>query len=96
MGYAQVSSPGSLICLFVCLFCFALFCFHRLTPNGKKIPLRMFMSNQSGYYLDFHIYREVEDPRTNQVDLEWSDLRNAQTVTQKVQVRPPSGLSFVC
>ena len=93
MGYAQTSSPGSLI-WFVCLF--VLFCFRRLTPNGKKIPLRMFMSNQSGYYLDFHIYREVEDPRTNQVDLEWSDLRNAQTDTQKVQVRPPSGLSFVC
>ena len=39
----------------------------RLTPTGKKIPLRVFMSNGSGYYLDFNIYREVTDPRTGQV-----------------------------
>lgn len=39
----------------------------RLTPTGKKIPLRVFMSNGSGYYLDFNIYREVTDQRTGQV-----------------------------
>ncbi|XP_048578343.1 acetyl-CoA carboxylase-like isoform X1 [Nematostella vectensis] len=36
----------------------------RLTPNGVKIPLRMFISNESGYYLDCCTYREVPDPRT--------------------------------
>lgn len=41
--------------------------YFRLTPTGKKIPLRVFMSNGSGYYLDFNIYREVTDPRTGQV-----------------------------
>ena len=39
----------------------------RLTPTGKKIPLRLFISNESGYYLGFHIYREVTDRRTGQV-----------------------------
>ncbi|XP_029189065.2 LOW QUALITY PROTEIN: acetyl-CoA carboxylase-like [Acropora millepora] len=42
----------------------------RLTPTGKKIPLRVFMSNGSGYYLDFNIYREVTDPRTGQIVFE--------------------------
>lgn len=42
----------------------------RLTPTGKKIPLRMFMSNGSGYYLDFNIYREVTDQRTGQIVFE--------------------------
>lgn len=41
--------------------------YSRLTPTGKKIPLRVFMSNESGYYLGFHIYREITDPRTGQV-----------------------------
>ncbi|XP_073241070.1 acetyl-CoA carboxylase-like isoform X1 [Porites lutea] len=42
----------------------------RLTPTGKKIPLRMFISNESGYYLDFNIYREVVDSRTGQMVFE--------------------------
>ena len=46
---------------------FILFERSRLTPTGKKIPLRMFISNESGYYLDFNIYREVVDSRTGQV-----------------------------
>ncbi|XP_065065553.1 acetyl-CoA carboxylase-like isoform X3 [Rhopilema esculentum] len=39
----------------------------RLTPEGTRIPLRLFLSNESGYNLDIHIYREVEDPRTRHI-----------------------------
>lgn len=34
----------------------------RTTPNGKCIPFRLFLANESGYYLDMHIYKEVRDP----------------------------------
>lgn len=47
----------------------------RLTPTGKKIPLRVFMSNESGYYLGFHIYREITDPRTGQIVFESYDQK---------------------
>ncbi|XP_031574256.1 acetyl-CoA carboxylase-like [Actinia tenebrosa] len=39
----------------------------RLTPNGNVIPLRMFISNESGYYLDFCTYKEVVDSRGQMV-----------------------------
>ncbi|XP_020604828.1 acetyl-CoA carboxylase-like isoform X1 [Orbicella faveolata] len=47
----------------------------RLTPTGKKIPLRLFISNESGYYLGFHIYREVTDLRTGQIVFESYDQK---------------------
>lgn len=36
----------------------------RLTPNGKPIPIRLFLANESGYYLDINLYKEVTDPKT--------------------------------
>ncbi|XP_065669761.1 acetyl-CoA carboxylase isoform X2 [Hydra vulgaris] len=36
----------------------------RLTPDGPRIPLRLFLSNESGYSLEFHTYKEVLDPDT--------------------------------
>lgn len=39
----------------------------RLTPDGAKIPLRLFLSNQSGYSLDIHTYKEVEDPVSGEI-----------------------------
>ncbi|XP_014676629.1 PREDICTED: LOW QUALITY PROTEIN: acetyl-CoA carboxylase-like, partial [Priapulus caudatus] len=38
----------------------------RLTANGKRIPIRLFLANESGYYLDISLYREVNDPNTGQ------------------------------
>lgn len=39
----------------------------RLTPNGQAIPVRLFLTNESGYYLDISIYEEVTNPSSGQV-----------------------------
>nr|XP_025042235.1 acetyl-CoA carboxylase 2 [Pelodiscus sinensis] len=39
----------------------------RLTPDGKAIPFRLFLTNESGYYLDISLYKEVNDPRTGNI-----------------------------
>lgn len=42
----------------------------RLTPSGPCTPYRLFLANESGYYLDMHLYREVLDPNTGQLKFE--------------------------
>lgn len=42
----------------------------RTTPNGKCTPFRLFLANESGYYLDMHIYKEVRDPLTGAMKFE--------------------------
>uniref|UniRef100_A0A4W5MN20 acetyl-CoA carboxylase n=1 Tax=Hucho hucho TaxID=62062 RepID=A0A4W5MN20_9TELE len=39
----------------------------RLTPTGTAIPIRLFLTNESGYYLDISLYKEVTDPSTGQI-----------------------------
>jgi len=39
----------------------------RLLNSGKRIPIRVFVSNESGYYLDITMYKEVTDEKTGQV-----------------------------
>ena len=39
----------------------------RATTDSPTIPLRLFLSNESGISLDFHMYREVTDERTGQL-----------------------------
>lgn len=39
----------------------------RLTPTGNAIPVRLFLTNESGYYLDISLYKEVTDPSSGQV-----------------------------
>ncbi|XP_053558098.1 acetyl-CoA carboxylase 2 isoform X2 [Bombina bombina] len=39
----------------------------RLTPTGKAIPIRLFLTNESGYYLEMSLYKEVTDPSTGQI-----------------------------
>lgn len=39
----------------------------RLTPTGQAIPVRLFITNESGYYLDISLYKEVTDPISGQV-----------------------------
>nr|XP_046243287.1 acetyl-CoA carboxylase isoform X2 [Scatophagus argus] len=39
----------------------------RLTPTGKAIPVRLFLTNESGYYLDISLYEEVTDPSSGQI-----------------------------
>ncbi|KAM9329623.1 acetyl-CoA carboxylase 2 isoform 2-T2 [Gastrophryne carolinensis] len=39
----------------------------RLTPTGKAIPIRLFITNESGYYLDISLYKEVTDPGTGHI-----------------------------
>src|SRR5690349_4691584 len=42
----------------------------RTTPNGKCTPFRLFLANESGYYLDMHLYKEVRDHATGQMKFE--------------------------
>ncbi|XP_048411956.1 acetyl-CoA carboxylase 2 isoform X2 [Stegostoma tigrinum] len=39
----------------------------RLTPTGKVIPIRLLLTNESGYYLDMSLYKEVTNARTGQI-----------------------------
>lgn len=39
----------------------------RLTPTATAIPIRLFLTNESGYYLDISLYKEVRDPGTGSV-----------------------------
>lgn len=39
----------------------------RLTPTGNAIPIRLFLTNESGYYLDISLYKEVTEPSSRQV-----------------------------
>eukprot|EP00794_Sanderia_malayensis_P012741 gene12741-14046_t len=59
----------------------------RLTPDGNRIPLRLFLSNESGYYLDICIYREVEEPRTKQII--FSAYGNRQGPMNGLQINTP-------
>ncbi|XP_068268578.1 acetyl-CoA carboxylase 2 isoform X2 [Nyctibius grandis] len=36
----------------------------RLTPTATAIPIRLFLTTESGYYLDISLYKEVRDPGT--------------------------------
>ncbi|KAG8178328.1 hypothetical protein JTE90_026296 [Oedothorax gibbosus] len=36
----------------------------RLTPTAKCMPIRLYLANESGYYLDMSLYKEVTDPAT--------------------------------
>jgi acetyl-CoA carboxylase / biotin carboxylase 1 len=42
----------------------------RLTPDGEKVPIRIFLTNESGYYLDMSMYRERTDPLTGEAIFE--------------------------
>ncbi|XP_059843867.1 acetyl-CoA carboxylase 2 isoform X2 [Hypanus sabinus] len=39
----------------------------RLTPAGNAIPIRLLLTNESGYYLDMSLYKEVANARTGQI-----------------------------
>nr|XP_020449981.1 acetyl-CoA carboxylase 2 isoform X2 [Monopterus albus] len=39
----------------------------RLTPTGNAVPFRLFLTNESGYYLDISLYKEVTDPGSGQI-----------------------------
>ncbi|XP_074868764.1 acetyl-CoA carboxylase 2 isoform X2 [Carettochelys insculpta] len=39
----------------------------RLTPVSKATPIRLFLTNESGYYLDISLYKEVNDPQTGNI-----------------------------
>ncbi|XP_045152620.1 acetyl-CoA carboxylase 2 [Echinops telfairi] len=36
----------------------------RQTTSGLALPIRLFITNESGYYLDISLYQEVTDPRS--------------------------------
>ncbi|XP_012671358.2 acetyl-CoA carboxylase isoform X2 [Clupea harengus] len=39
----------------------------RLTATGNAIPIRLFLTNESGYYLDITLYKEMIDPSSGQI-----------------------------
>ncbi|KAB7507632.1 Acetyl-CoA carboxylase [Armadillidium nasatum] len=42
----------------------------RQTPQSKKMTIRLTLSNESGYFLDIHLYKEVRDKLTGQFKFE--------------------------
>jgi len=43
--------------------------FYRIGSTGISFPIRVFLTNESGYYLDISLYKEVTDLRTGQVGM---------------------------
>lgn len=39
----------------------------RQTTSDSAIPIRLFITNESGYYLDISLYKEVTDSRSGNV-----------------------------
>ncbi|XP_004636404.1 acetyl-CoA carboxylase 2 [Octodon degus] len=39
----------------------------RPTTTGSAVPIRLFITNESGYYLDISLYKEVTDPRSGNI-----------------------------
>lgn len=56
----------------------------RQTTTSGVLPIRLFITNESGYYLDISLYKEVTDPRSGNVRL--------GQVTE-VQAKAEAGLS---
>ncbi|KAM6297727.1 acetyl-CoA carboxylase 2 [Aegotheles albertisi] len=51
----------------------------RLTPTTTAIPIRLFLTNESGYYLDISLYKEVRDPSTGSIMFQsYGDKQGAQ------------------
>ena len=42
----------------------------RFTPDGEKVPIRILLNNESGYYLDISLYREITDKITGETTFE--------------------------
>ena len=42
----------------------------RFTPDGEKQPIRIFLTNESGYYLDISLYKEITDKLTGETTFE--------------------------
>lgn len=57
----------------------------RLMPTAQAVPVRLFLTDESGYYLDISLYKEVSDPSTGSV--------GAPEPLQRF-VRPPDWLPF--
>ncbi|XP_058014157.1 acetyl-CoA carboxylase 2 isoform X1 [Ahaetulla prasina] len=39
----------------------------RLMPTAQAVPIRLFLTDESGYYLDIGLYKEVSDPSTGSI-----------------------------
>lgn len=52
----------------------------RLTPTGQAVPVRLFLTNESGYYLDISLYEEVTDPLSGQVSCFFPALKEKKKI----------------
>jgi len=41
----------------------------RLIHSGERIPIRLYLSNESGYSLDITMYKELMDERVRKVSV---------------------------
>ena len=62
----------------------------RQTTADSAIPIRLFITNESGYYLDISLYKEVTDPRSGNVRLGWV------TEVVRVEAQASSPRPWVC
>ena len=40
---------------------------YRIQSTGQRIPIRLFLTNESGYILEISMYKEISDERTGQI-----------------------------
>ena len=60
----------------------------RLTPTGKNLNIRVFLSSDSTFTITTHMYREVEDLRTGEVRV----ISGRPEVTPPQTPPPPAGV----
>ena len=61
----------------------------RLTPTGKNIHIRVFLSSDSTFSITTHMYREVEDSRSGEVGV----VVGVDLVTSVFEIPFPTPLS---
>lgn len=54
-------------CKLECDYCCFVNVGDRFANSGERMQVRLYLANDSGYYLDMNIYREVIDERTGEV-----------------------------
>ncbi len=52
----------------------------RVQSTQSRIPIRLFLTNESGYILDMSMYKEVDDERTGQIMFQAYGTKQVQKI----------------
>ena len=69
-------------------------CFvYRFASSNTSIPICLYLTNESGYYLDMSMYREVTDQNTGQVCVHLLSSSWCKNTVERMSVRSPKNFS---